>query len=236
MCALACTCAVLFRHPGCGCQKFHVSTPISSGDSGNFPRESLQIAENQPDGCQIGTTRRDRTRSERKDHRRSGTGPLRSTPPPHRRRWWEIFRPWQPGITPEGGPRAEAAQPGGARNNRLVFALRRPERTRDRVREGGRRCAPRRPARSAGVEPRRGACTSCVRCGGRLPSTSGAIGRRRAERPWADRPRSPKVERAEERQRVGPAEAERQRSLARQSAADRRGASAEQREQRRGEL
>lgn len=47
-------------------------------------------------------------------------------------------------------------------------ARRRPERTRDRVSEGGRRCASRRPARSAGVEPRTDDRTSCVRCGERV--------------------------------------------------------------------
>ena len=68
---------------------------------------------------------------------------------------------------------------------------------------------------------------------GRVERSAGA----RAERRRADRPRSPKVERAEERQRAGPAGGRSAAEpVARQSAADRRGASAEQREQRRGEI
>ena len=79
----------------------------------------------------------------------------------------------------EGGAGAGAASAGEcAEQADLIIALRRPERTRHRVSEGGRRCASRRPARSAGVEPRTDDRTSCVRCAGRPPSTSGAIRRR----------------------------------------------------------
>ena len=39
--------------------------------------------------------------------------------PPHRRRWWEIFRPWQPGITPEGGAGTRATSHAERMTNRL---------------------------------------------------------------------------------------------------------------------
>jgi hypothetical protein len=153
--------------------------------------------------------RRNRTRSERKDRRRSGTGPLRSTPPPPTAAvGGKSFGPGSPASRRREARGPERLRQGkrGISNSiisRWAVLSRGPHecsqedlpRRRGKALRAAASGATERRG-SAGVEPRRGARTSWYRRGGRLVWTSGAIRRRTSGAPPCRPTRSPKVERA----------------------------------------
>jgi len=151
--------------------------------------------------------RRNRPPSERKNRRRSGTGPTSSTPPPPAPALVRVFR---------NGLHFFA---GGRRGGRSGFG----RGMRGITNRLSRWCADRTSWAAAAVDRRSGEWSDPQACerSAAVPTVCAAP---RSVEPRSDSARA---------RPTGGASAE---PVARQSAADRRGASAEQREQRRGEL